>query len=286
MNREEAKLILQVCRPGDEAAADAQVAAALALAKADPVLAAWHAEEQRWDESIRSKLEMVPVPADLRARILAGEPAVEEVADNVVELPMEDQEVRFIPLRFPRFLAIAAVLIITFSLAFNWIRRPQPAGQLADFARDMMVASSNGAHHVDVENSNINDVRGWLAGHHALADIDLPPAIKSAPGLMGCRALGWHGRQVSMLCFMMKGSEHVDLFVTPAGSISDAPEPGQPRFAMVNQQMTAGWTAAGNVYLMTGRVPEEFLRHCLDPAATVQAFLPVWLGTVFQPIIL
>lgn len=262
MNREEAILILQASRPGDEAA-DPRVAEALAQAGADARLAAWLAGERRWDAAVRTGLKTVPVPVDLKARILAGQ--------KVVRLPVPERE-PVLWFRPASIWAMAAVLVFFLGLAYMW-NQPRPAaGQLADFARDMIAASPHDAHHVDVLNSNLDQVRNWLGEHHTVADIELPPAIKDAPGLMGCRVMHWRGRQVSMLCFMMHGTEHVDLFVTRADTVADAPAPGQPRFETVDGQIAAGWTTAGNVYLMTGRVPEEFLRHCLDPGATAWRF--------------
>lgn len=272
MKREDAKLILLVCRPGDEAAADPQLAEALALAKSDRDLGAWFEAEQRWDAGIRRELKTVPVPTDLREQILARQ--------KVVPLPVAGQRRPWFSWQSPLLWAAAAAIIIFLGFAVNW-SRPPAAVPLAEFAHDMILASPMNEHHVDALNSNFSQVKGWLAEHHAVANINLPPGIKNAPGLMGCRILVWHGRPVSMLCFKMNGSEHVDLFVTPAVALADAPVPGPPRFAMVDQQMTAGWTDGGNVYLITGKVPEDFLRHCLQAGNTAGMRPPVWLAAVF-----
>ena len=267
MNRVEAKLILEVSRPGDEAAADPQLAAALALAQTDPELDAWLARERAWDAAIRRELRTVPVPADLKASLLAG--------SKVVPLPVAESRPSFSAWLTPLVWAMAAAVILFIGLVSY--RSLHPAGaslptgrQLAEFTRDMIAASPTDSHHVDMENADFSMVKSWLTDHHALADISLPPAIAQAPGLMGCRILSWHGQPVSMLCFMMSGSHHVDLFVTPAASIADAPAPGQPVFASVNQNATAGWRVGDNVYVLAGQVPEEFLRHCLAPAPVAQ----------------
>ena len=264
MNRAEAKLILEVSRPGDEAAADPQMVAALALAQADPELGAWLARERTWDAAIRRELRSVPVPADLKASLLAGA--------KVVPLPVGESRPSFSAWLTPLVWAMAAAVILFLGLVSY--RSLNPAGQnhqLADFTRDMIAASPTDSHHVDMENADFSKVKSWLTEHHALADISLPPAIAQAPALMGCRILSWHGQPVSMLCFMMSGSHHVDLFVTPAASIADAPALGQPVYASVNQNATAGWRVGDNVYVLAGPVPEEFLRHCLAPAPVAQA---------------
>jgi len=266
MNLEDAKLILQACRPGDEASADPQLAEALALAKKDPALTEWFAREQLWDARVRRELQTVPVPVDLKAQILA----LRTVVPLPVRAPRKGLWARHSPVAW----AMAAAVVIFIGFAFAWSHH-QPTENLAEFAHDMIAASPLDAHHVDVENSNFDQVKGWLAERHAIANIDLPPAIKNAPGLMGCRMMDWQGHEVSMLCFVMNGSQHVDLFVTPASGVAGAPESGKPQFVMVDQQNTAGWTEGGNLYLLTGKVPESFLRHCVEAPATARKGRPV-----------
>ena len=264
MNRDEAKLILEVSRPGDETAADPQLAAALALAQADAELGAWLAQERRWDAAVRRELQTVPVPADLQASLLAG--------PRVVPLPVPDRRPSLSTWFNPLVWAMAAALVLFLGLAAY--RSFGPAARdnrLADFTRAMVAAAPDDTHHVDVMSTDFAKAKSWFADRHALADIELPPAIQRAPGLMGCRILNWHGQSVSMLCLVMPGSHHVDLFVTPAAAIADAPVAGQPVFARLNQNATAGWRVGDKVYVLTGQVPEDFLRHCLDPSANALA---------------
>ena len=253
MKREDAQLILQACRPCDEASGDPWVAEALALANADADLGKWWAREQRQDAEIRRALKTVPVPVDLKARLLAR--------NKVVPLRNEVARTDFPPLVW----AMAALLLFFLGLAVTWTGAPPP-GNSADFAHDLIAATPLDAHHVDVQNADWAQVKSWLSRRHALADIELPPAIKNAPGLMGCRIMAWRGRPVSMLCFVMEGTRHVDLFVARTTAVMDPPAAGEPRFAVVDEQMTAEWRQGDNVYLMSGKVPEAFLRKCLEPA--------------------
>jgi hypothetical protein len=271
MNRAEAKLILEVSRPGDEAPADPQLAEALALAQTDQELGAWLSRERAWDAAVRRELRTVPVPADLKASLLAGA--------KIVPLPPPESRPSFSAWLTPLIWAMAAAVVLFIGLAsYRSLHPSAKNNQLADFARDMIAASPDDARHVDVLNKDFTQVKSWLADHHALADITLPPAIANAPGLMGCRIMTWHGQPVSMLCFMMEGTHHVDLFVTPAATLADAPAPGQPVYASVNQNATAGWRVGDNVYVLSGRVPEDFLRHCLAPAPVAQTRVPLFFG--------
>jgi anti-sigma factor RsiW len=90
---------------------------------------------------------------------------------------------------------------------------------------------------------------------------------------MGCRVLSWHGRKVSMLCYQLHGSTHVDLFVTQAGMFRDAPPPDQPQFASSNGSPTASWSHDGNAYLLVGHGDAATLQKLLSPTASAEISL-------------
>ena len=69
---EEARFLFSAFRPGGQDADDPAFAAAIEAAKNDPELARWLAEQQAFDQAVAGHLRAVEIPADLRARILAG----------------------------------------------------------------------------------------------------------------------------------------------------------------------------------------------------------------------
>ena len=69
---DEARLIFSAYRPKGQDADDPTFAAALEAAKHDPALTQWLAEQQAFDHAMAGHLRAVEIPADLRARILAG----------------------------------------------------------------------------------------------------------------------------------------------------------------------------------------------------------------------
>src|ERR1041385_6888235 len=71
MNEQEARLILQACRPGDLDHSDPQIAEALGEVERNPELARWFAEEQAFDRAMAAHLQAVPAPFGLKTRILA-----------------------------------------------------------------------------------------------------------------------------------------------------------------------------------------------------------------------
>src|SRR2546430_17331964 len=72
MNREEAKEILALYRPGIDDPNEPDIAAALELTKEDAELARWFAEQSALYNATRQKLKELPVPDQLLERILAN----------------------------------------------------------------------------------------------------------------------------------------------------------------------------------------------------------------------
>lgn len=256
MNREEAKLILQAYRPGGQDAGDPYFAGALALAKQDAELAAWFAEQQRFDSQISGGLQQVRVPSRLKAEILAPgkkeESAVAAWWQNLFSW------------QSPVAWAAAVVMVVVLSLAL-FRAKPEGAARFADYSAQMVNAAVNDRHHVDIEASGMKQALAWLAAHQGENNLNLPADLSGDKGLMGCRVLDWHGQKVSMLCYSVKGMEHVDVFVAEAAIFPDAPPTDNPQFAVSNGLPTASWTHAGKVYLAVSHGDDAILKDILSP---------------------
>jgi anti-sigma factor RsiW len=265
MNREEARLILQSYRPGDQDAGDPQFAEALALAKSDAELAAWFADQQKFDVFATRKLKSVAVPPDLKAKILA-----EAIPSwqKIVELPSPAWWQNLF--RAPVSWAMAAAVVILLSVAIFW-KQPESAAHFADYSAQMVSAAVNDTNHVDVENSDMKQVVAWLGEHHGENKFVLPTALNGANGLVGCRVLDWHGQKVSMLCYGLNGAGHVDLFVAESKIFPDAPPVDSPQFASSGGMPTASWSHDGMVYLMVGHSADADLKKLLQPETTASA---------------
>jgi anti-sigma factor RsiW len=264
MNREEAMLILQVYRPGGRDADDPQFIEALALAKRDPELAAWFAEQQKFDALVSGGLRQVRAPHDLRAKILAG-----EQKQRTVEPAVSFWWQNLFSWHSPISWAMAAAVLIFLSMAVLW-NKHESSANFANYRGQMVRAAENDTHHVDVLNSNMKQVLAWLGEHQGENNLVLPPAFSGATGLVGCRVLDWHGQTVSMLCYKLKGSAHMDLFVAKAGAFPDAPPPDKPQFVKSDGMATASWSHDGMAYLIVGHGGEAILKKFLQPEMTAQ----------------
>ena len=269
MNRDEARLILQSCRPGGQDAADPQFAEALALAKQDAELGAWFAQQQKFDAQISREIKSLPAPADLKVKILAR---ANPQRQKIVGLPAPAWWRNVFSLNSPVSWAMAAVVVILLSLAVFW-RQPEGTAHFADYSAQMVSAAVNDQNHVAVGNSDMKQVVAWLGEHHGENKFILPVALNNG-GLMGCRVLDWQGRKISMLCYGLKDAGHVDLFVAEAKIFSDAPPADRPQFASSGGKPTAGWSHEGKVYLMIGHGAATDLEKILQPQTALKRHLP------------
>ncbi|HVU09098.1 MAG TPA: hypothetical protein VHG89_11200 [Verrucomicrobiae bacterium] len=257
MTREEAKLILQVCRPSDAAAGDAFFCEALTLAKTDSELAAWFAEQQKFDILISSGLQKVNAPAQLKAKILARKPETEPVIS-----PISIWWQNLFSWQSPIAWTAAIILVV---VLFAMIKPATRGLPFAVFSKQMVDEAINNTNHVDMENSNMKQVAAWLGEHHGANNLILPAALSGKTGLMGCRVLDWHGQKVSMLCYYLNNSAHMDLFVVSTAGFRDAPPVDKPQFVQNGETPTASWSHGGMVYLLIGHDDEATLEKVLQP---------------------
>jgi hypothetical protein len=101
MTPDEAKTILNLCPPGEEAGSDVPgLAEALALTAANPELAGWWEEEKNFEEQYSRKLAAITPPAVLAATIMRGGATIffasrliaESTGETLAELPPTSED--------------------------------------------------------------------------------------------------------------------------------------------------------------------------------------------------
>jgi hypothetical protein len=80
MNSQEAKTILEMYRPGHGNVADPRLAEALEQVRRDRGLGRWFEEQRAFDGLMAGSVKSIPVPADLKASLLASR--------KIVRLPL------------------------------------------------------------------------------------------------------------------------------------------------------------------------------------------------------
>jgi uncharacterized membrane protein YbaN (DUF454 family) len=250
VNRDEAKTILLLYRPGTADADDPQIAAALGLAKQDPELTRWLVEHYARQEALRAGFRQITAPAGLKEQIISEQAAQEKVI-------------------FWRQRAIlaAAVVVALVVLAPLWF---QHRGNEETFAiyRSRMADVALRGYTMDLATNNPAQVRAYLAQNHAPADYVLPAPLEKT-AVTGCAIEGWQGAKVSMICFRtgkpLPPGQQSDLwlFVIDRSTVKNAPPMGSRQFVQVNKLMTVTWTQGDTLYVLGMEADEQTLQQYL-----------------------
>lgn len=251
MNRDEAKNILLLYRPGTADAEDPQIAEALAVAKRDRELTDWLEEHCARQETLRAKFRQIPVPPGLKGQIISEQAARDRISSW----------------RRNGIFAVTAVVAGLVVLASLWFTRQRTDDTFAIY-RSRMAKIAELGYRMDLATNNPEQIRAYLAQRSAPADYALPAPLEKTT-TTGCAVENWRGAKVSMVCFrtgrpLAPGqSSDLWLFVIDRAAVKDAPAAGAPRFAQVNNLMTATWTEGDRLYVLGTEGDEAALRQYL-----------------------
>ena len=240
MNREEAKEILALYRPGIDDPNEPDIAAALELTKEDAELARWFAEQSALYNATRQKLKELPVPDQLLERILA----------NPGRTPLL--------WRSPLLWAAAAAIILFAGLAML-LRRENTEYTFAAF-RSKMVRTAMRNYDMPLMTNDLAVIRTYLTTNKGHGDYVLTQPLSKLPG-EGCVIFPWHSRTVSLVCLDGGQGRDVFLFVINRNAVADPP--ARTEIQTVGKLPTAAWTEGNKAYLLATRGNEQFLRSLL-----------------------
>ena len=250
VNSHEAKEILALYRPGTADAKDPTFAGALELTARDAELGLWFEQHCAAYITLRGKFLKIPVPAGLKEQILA---------EHKIHAPIIFWK------RPSVLLAAAAAIALLLTITSLILRKDGKENYFAAF-ENKMFGKALLDYSMDLETSDLEKIRGFLAQNNAPADYTLPAGIQKAK-TVGCKVLSYQGKSVSMLCFHSDGplgpGEKSDLwlFVIDHAAVPGAPSTDAPIPARVNSQLTAAsWTQGNKTYILAARGNEEFLR--------------------------
>ncbi|MCX6904293.1 MAG: hypothetical protein NTW03_12610 [Verrucomicrobia bacterium] len=232
MNKQEAKQILLLYRPGLAEAGDSRMAEALALAGSDEELRGWFEQHCAFQAAMRKKFRQIEAPRGLRDRIL------------------EERKVLHLLVwwRSPVRLLAAAAIVLFLGLAGLWLK-PRTPDSFADY-QARMVRSALREYRMDVVTNDMRQVRQFLASKGAPADYVLPKGLAKLE-LTGGGVLSWRSQPVTMACFNRGDAQMLFLFVMERSGVKHPP-PAIPQLTTVNRMPVASWTQGGKTYLLAG----------------------------------
>jgi len=234
VDKGEAREILRLHRPGIQDEADPRMAEALRLAQQDPELARWFDTHCRFYLAMQAKLKELPVPADLKARILRAEPPRR---GRVIELRHF-----LVPLAAAAIVILLGAGVVSFRF---WIR-----GDVFADGRERIVKQAQRPYYMTMTSTNLAQIHDFLVARN-FPDYTLTKPLANLAGL-GCATVDWRGRKVSMVCLRAKRNQQIFLFVMDRANLHNAPDAGKTEFAKVYELMTASWTQGDKVYILAG----------------------------------
>lgn len=247
MNSLEAKFILEACRSAELDASDPKIAEALHLMESDPALAQWFAATQELDRAVIAKLKVVPVPADLQARIRAGRSTNASVSQGWSRR---------------QWLGLAAALAILAVPGAVFLGRSRP-GSRDSFRNDMAdFMDRQWDSTFDLNDPEFAKIKEWLESRPDSIQIDVPLTLASSRTI-GCKSLKWRGNRATLICFSpRKAGAIVHIFVVHRSVVTDAPGE-EPQLAQLANWNSAVWSRGSNVYLALTTANADKLAGCL-----------------------
>ena len=192
MNSQQAKEILLLYRSGIPESDDADLAAALDLAKRDPELQCWLEQHLAVQQALRLKFRQIAVPEGLKEQILSERKAY-------VSAPVRKKAALVV------LSVVAALVLIGIGLS---LFRPGEDKSFTNFHSRMLRIASRQYPKMDLETSEHSQIRSYLSHHQAQGNYNLPSALQQAVPT-GCAILHWQGKPVSMVCFKSGANQYI-----------------------------------------------------------------------------
>lgn len=266
MQRDEAKQLLELCRPGNETdRQDPALAEAFALLDTDPELRAWFEAQQAADARISDSLNSLEAPADLKVGILAGmrlhqanaSKVPAPASENSVVFPQEQdaslrghtQRARW---RQP-WIGIAALFAIAM-VVLNLPKGGSPDSESTTLAGLPPVIQflsgeidSLKSWHFDKRDGRPENLTAYLASHQAPTPNTIPDCLSKLPSI-GCITFEYENAKLSMICFKNGNVYHL---ITADKSTYPDPLPEKPSLFECKDKAFRLWVEGEQVKILS-----------------------------------
>jgi hypothetical protein len=212
-----------------------------------------HRRSEVFNAQAHRSLDEIPVPSDLRAKILAQ---AQSVQPEILQSEKPQSKIITVPFwRTPRAIALAAALAFMATGITFWITAPREDQSFAGY-RSRMIGFALREYRMDIHTNNLAEVQKFLAQNGAPAEFNLPAPLSQTP-VKGGATLTWQGRPVSMVCFdRLNTTLYMFVIDHTTAPINTAQE-----IATFKNLATATWTSGEKTFLLAGKVPLEELER-------------------------
>jgi len=204
ITNERAKFLLSAYRHNGADAQDPVFREALEQAARDPDLAAWFANQRSFDALIAEKLSSLQPPESLKPAILSG----------LYSAPSKHRSI------FSWLPALAAVLVLSGILLLTVTRQGGESDRplLSEYQSAAFAVLSEGPPKLDLLTSDLSRSQAYLSEKAAPRAPEVPAALRGLQ-TVGCKAINWNGKMISLTCFWLPGGELLHLFVIDAKAL-------------------------------------------------------------------
>jgi hypothetical protein len=259
MERDEAKKILELCRPGvAEDLQDPALEAALALLETDAELADWFESQQAVDERISRSLHTIEAPADLKNTILAGMRLHEANRGGVDELegtiPFPESSSRSGRSWWLNPWTGIAALFVIMMVILNLPDSPPRGTQVADADLPPVLQflskeiSTLKSWEFDKKDQDPMALRAFLTSSNAPSPHTIPQGLGGMSSI-GCVTFDYNeDAKLSMICF--KNGEVYHLITADKATYPDA-IPDEPVLYQCQDKAYKLWVDGDQVKILT-----------------------------------
>lgn len=238
MDNTELQLRLSACRPHGQDADDPLLRAALESLPRHPDVAARYEQQMHFDRAMCKHLEAMPVPAGLRAEVLAAL-KISQVRSRRAAMPW-----------------LAAAAMVAAAVVVFWL--PERKGTMT-FAEaetslvkmfEQMQAEGMSLDHVSHE---LDEVSTWLADAQAPLPYVMHAGMRESEP-MGCRVIHWQGSKVTLICFR-KAGDSAHLFVMDRAPLAEGEGPPSQEPMPVHHvegRPVSAWGCRKCLYVLVG----------------------------------
>lgn len=268
MNLDEAKNILELCRPGHpEDLEDPVIAEAFALCAKYPELREWFEQQQATDRAIAESIAKIEPPAELKAAILAGMRAHESNASKEPEPPIAGSS-RTAWWRNP-WIGIAALFAVMLTVIVLPENRPietatLPDSHAEDHAPEILRFLAGEIDHLkmfsfDERDDDPKALQAYLTRTGAPSPQVIPASFQADKSI-GCLVMDYQGTKLSMICFKGERVYHL----TTADRASFPLElTAEPQTYELKEQAFKLWAEGEQVQILSVHGTEQDIPHII-----------------------